>query len=131
MKFSEMQYKRPDLEELKSTAVSLTERLKGAASYADAKAAFLEKEELGKHLNTAVTLVSIRHSIDTRDTFYDEEMKFWNAAMPELQEYEQAWTQAMLESPFRKEFEAEYGDLMFVNAEMQLKTFSPEIIPDL
>ena len=131
MKFSEMQYARPDFEQLKASAAALTERLKGAASYEEAKAAFLEKEAFSKHLNTAVTLVSIRHSIDTRDEFYDGEMKFWNAAGPELQEYEQAWTTAMLESPFRKEFEAEYGDLMFVNAEMQLKTFSPEIIPDL
>ena len=131
MKFSEMQYERPDFEKLKASAAALTERLKNAASYEEAKAAFLEKEVFGKHLNTAVTLVSIRHSIDTRDEFYDGEMKFWNAAGPELQEYEQIWTTAMLESPFRKEFEAEYGDLMFVNAEMQLKTFAPEIIPDL
>ena len=36
----------------------------------------------------------------------------------------------MLQSPFRKDFEAEYGDLMFVNAEIQRKTFSPEIIPE-
>ena len=35
----------------------------------------------------------------------------------------------MLDSPFRKDFEAEYGDLMFVNAEIELKTFSPEIVP--
>ena len=38
---------------------------------------------------------------------------------------------AMLASPFRADFAAEYGDLMFINAEIELKTFSPEIIPDL
>ena len=38
---------------------------------------------------------------------------------------------AMLNSRFRGDFEAEYGDLMFVNAEIELKTFSPEIIPEL
>ena len=51
--------------------------------------------------------------------------------MPELQEYMQNWTMAMLASPFRPDFSAEYGDLMFVNAEIELKTFSPEIISDL
>ena len=30
----------------------------------------------------------------------------------------------MLESPFRGEFEAEYGSLMFLNTEIALKTFS-------
>ena len=33
--------------------------------------------------------------------------------------------------PLPKDFEAEYGDLLFVKAEMEKKTFSPEIIEDL
>ncbi len=131
MKFSEMEYVRPDLDELKSQLAALTERLKGAEDYAAARQAFLEQEELEKHIHTQGTLAHIRHSIDTRDAFYDNEMKFWNAAMPELQEYTQAWTMAMLASPFRADFAAEYGELMFTNAEIELKTFSPEIIPEL
>ncbi len=131
MKFSEMPYERPDLEGLKQTLAGLTQRLKAAASYEEARAVFLEKEEVERHIDTLATLASIRNSIDTRDEFYDGEMNFWNAAGPELEEYLKAWTAAMLASPFRKDFEAEYGDLMFVNAEIQLKTFSPEIVPQL
>ena len=131
MKFHEMPYARPDLEQVKGQLAGLTRRLKEAAGYDQAKAVFLEKEQAQRHLYTAQTLAHIRHSIDTRDAFYDGEMKFWNAAMPELQEYEQAWTMAMLASPYRADFAAEYGDLMFVNAEIALKTFSPEIIPQL
>ena len=131
MKFSQMPYERPDLEGLKTQLAGLTERLKSAGGYEEARAVFLEREQAGRHLSTLVNLASIRHSIDTRDEFYDGEMKFWNAALPELQAYEQAWTKAMLESPYREEFSREYGDLMFVNAEIALKTFSPEIIPQL
>ena len=131
MKFSQMPYERPDLEGLKTQLAGLTERLKAAGGYEEARAVFLEREQAGRHLSTLVNLASIRHSIDTRDEFYDGEMKFWNAALPELQAYEQAWTQAMLASPYREEFSREYGDLMFVNAEIALKTFSPEIIPQL
>lgn len=131
MKFSQMPYERPDLEGLKTQLAGLTERLKTAGGYEEARAVFLEREQAGRHLSTLVNLASIRHSIDTRDEFYDGEMKFWNAALPELQAYEQAWTKAMLESPYREEFSREYGDLMFVNAEIALKTFSPEIIPQL
>ena len=131
MKFSQMPYERPDLEGMKQTLSGLVERLKGAASYEEAKAVFLEKEQELKHIDTQATLASVRHSIDTRDQFYDGEETFWNSAFPQLQEYMQAWTAAMLASPFRKDFEAEYGDLLFVNAEIQLKTFSPEIIPQL
>ncbi|MCD7735101.1 MAG: M3 family oligoendopeptidase [Clostridiales bacterium] len=131
MKFSEMPYERPDLEALKQEQAALTERLKQAKNYETAKQVFLENETLTKHVATQATLASIRHSIDTRDAFYDGEEKFWNAAMPELQAVSQEWTMAMLESPFRADFAAEYGELMFTNAEIQLKSFSPEIVPEL
>ncbi len=131
MKFSEMPYERPDLDKVKRELGDLTARLKAAKSYEEARAVFLEKEAAERHVDTLVTLASIRNSIDTRDEFYDGEMNFWNAAGPELEEYDKAWTAAMLASPFRKDFAAEYGDLMFVNAEIELKTFAPEIVPQL
>ena len=131
MKFSEMPYERPDLDAVKKQYSALTEQLKAAESYAAAKETFLAKQELDKQIQTLSTLSHVRHSIDTRDAFYDGEADFWNAASPELEEYNQNWTAAMLASPFRAEFAAEYGELMFVNAEIALKTFSPEIIPEL
>ena len=131
MKFSEMLYKRPDAEAVKAGMTELTERLKKAQSYAEAREVFLEKEEKEKLVDTMSTLAYVRHSIDTRDEFYDGEIEFWDAIGPELEEYQQAWIDAMLASPFRKEFENEYGDLMFVNAEIQRKTFSPAIISDM
>lgn len=131
MKFSEMPYERPDWEAFKAQQAEFTQRLKAAGSYEEAKAIFLEKEEVDRKVSTLSELVMIRNSIDTRDEFYDGEMNFWNAATPEWQECEQAWNIAMLESPFRKDFSEEYGDLMFINTEISLKTFSPEIMPQL
>ena len=131
MKFSEMPYRRPDVEALKKEMTDLTGRLKAAPDYETAKAVFLEWETLEKHVDTLGTLVSIRHSIDTRDAFYDAEETFWNGAWPELQAYMQAWLDAMLASPFRPDFEAAFGGPYFLNAEIARKTFSPEIIPEL
>ncbi|MBO5159489.1 MAG: M3 family oligoendopeptidase [Lachnospiraceae bacterium] len=131
MKFSQMAYERPDMELAKQQLTELTARMQTADSYEEAKKAFIEEDNLERHLETVMTLVHIRHSIDTTDTFYDEEMKFVNAAMPVLTEYTQKWTEALLASPFRAEFEEEFGKLTFLNAEIAQKTFSPEIIPML
>ncbi len=131
MKFSEMTYARPDAQDVKEQAAKLIERLKGAGSYEEAKAVFLEKEEVTKRVETQSTLAHIRHDIDTRDAFYDDEVKFWSAFGPEFEEQLQAWNLAMLNSPFRTSFEAEYGKMMFLNTEMELKTFSPEIIEEM
>jgi len=131
VRFEDMVYTRPDKEALKQKLTSLTERLTGAASYDEARAVFLEKEAEVKHYMTLATLCQIRHSIDTRDAFYDAEMKFHNAAGPELQEYLMGFTMAMLQSPYRADFAAEWGELMFLNDEIELKTFSPEIIAEM
>ncbi len=131
MKFSEMPYRRPDPETVKAELREMTERFRAAESYAQAREVFLEKEEWGKTFDTMGTLAYVRHSVDTRDEFYDGENDFWDEIWPEVEEYMQEWTEAMLASPFRGEFEAEYGDLLFANAEIRRRTFSPEIISDM
>ena len=131
MKFSEMPYARPDLDAVKQQFADLLARFKAAATYAEAHAVFLEEEKLNKHVDTLAQLASVRNTIDTRDKFYDEEMNFWNEATPQLQECQNAWSRAMLDSPFRADFTAEYGDLMFVNAEIADKAFSPDILDEM
>ena len=125
MKFSEMRYERPDVEAIKAGMTDLIKRLQEADSYETAKAVFLEADKFTEEFSTMGTLAHVRHTIDTRDQFYDDEMKFWNVTMPELQQYSQQWTMTLLQSPFRKDFSEEYGDLMFLNAEIALKSFSP------
>ena len=78
MKFREMPYTRPDPEQIKSEYRGLTERLAKAQSYEEARAVFLEKEEKEKIVDTMAVLASVRHSIDTRDEFYDGEIEFWD-----------------------------------------------------
>ena len=131
MKFSEMPYERPDLAAVKQQFADLLAQLQAASDYAAAREVFLREQTLSKHIDTLANLASVRNTIDTRDKFYDEEMNFWNEALPQLQECENAWSKAMLASPFRKDFAAEYGDLMFVNAEIADKAFSPEILPEM
>ena len=130
MKFSEMPYERPDLGAVKAQLEGLTAKLQAAKSYAEAKKVFLDQQKLTIHIGTLETLSSVRNSIDTRDPFYDGEEQFWNSAAPELEACQDAWKAAMLESPFRADFAAEYGDLIFTNAEMARKAFSPAIIEE-
>ena len=129
MKFKDMPYVRPDLTAVEQEMTTFTEALQTASSYEEARGVFLKMEALRRHLETAFTLSSIRHSIDTRDAFYEQEKQFADSALPELAAYVQNWTEAMLSSRFRAEFEAEYGALMFVNAEIERRTFKPEMIP--
>ena len=72
MKFCEMPYARPALDVLKKEFETLIERLDSAPDYAAARAVFLEKDKLEKHLYTLETLAHIRHDINAFDQFYDD-----------------------------------------------------------
>ena len=130
MQFSEIPYTRPDPDSTKAELRALTERLRNAQSYEEARAVFLEWEEKFKVINTMFDVSFIRRNMDVDDEFYKEERAFWRAFDPELDEYDRAWAEAMLDSPFRQNFAAEYGDMMFLNAEFDRKAASKEIVGD-
>ncbi|MCI9552988.1 MAG: M3 family oligoendopeptidase, partial [Acutalibacter sp.] len=88
-----------------------------------------EMEELTDHFSTQASICGIRNTVDTRDTFYEEEQAYLDQQYPLLSEKTQAFNQALFQSPFRAELEKELGALLFVNIEMELRSFSPEIIP--
>ncbi|MEY8310626.1 M3 family oligoendopeptidase [Oscillospiraceae bacterium 42-9] len=129
MKFSEMTYTRPNMPALLAQMDQLTARLKAAASAGEQLDVFKEEEELSSHISTAASIAAIRHTVDTRDPFYSGEDEFWNEQYPLLSEKEQAFKEILFHSPFRPELEKELGSLLFKNIELDLKSFSPEIIP--
>ena len=131
MKFKEMPYKRPDPEDVINMLRDHTEKLKNAKSYKETREVFLSYDSAYKAVDTTITLAYIRQSIDTRDEFYNAEKEFWDSFLPQAEEYEQEWKLALLDSPFRKELAEEFGDLMFINTEIERRTFAPEIIPEL
>lgn len=129
MKFSEIPYHRPDPDNLKTRVVKATEDLKKASSPEEARKAFLDMDQLDRDATTEASLAYIRHSMDTRDAFYDEEIKFWNAFRPEMQEYIQGFNKVMVDCPFRKELSDEFGEIVFKNIELDIRSFAPVNIP--
>lgn len=129
MKFSELEYKRPDVSDICERFGALTEKFRSAPDAATQIDLILEKEKLLSDFGTNATIASIRHSIDTRDVFYEEENNFFDENGPVLEEKAQEFMNAVLESKFRAELEQKFGTLLFKNMEIDKKTFSPEIIP--
>ena len=124
-----MKYERPDMDAVKAEIARLVTAFRACGSYEEARELFIEKDRIARHVESMATLSNIRHSIDTRDEFYDEEASFWDDAMPELEEAFHTWTLAMLESPYRKELAEEFGEVIFINAEIEEKSFDPSIVP--
>ncbi|MCL2188957.1 MAG: M3 family oligoendopeptidase [Defluviitaleaceae bacterium] len=131
MKFSQMPYERPQFDAVLAQMEGLLAEFKAAKSADDAFAAYKKYDDATKELFSAISIGRIRHTLDTNDKFYDGEKAYFDEMLPKLQPAMKAYTQALLDSPFRAELEKAWGTLLFDNAELQLKTFKPEIVPDL
>jgi len=131
LKFKDMPYKRIELADAQQQANEIIGKLEKAKNYAEAREAFMEWQKLAGNIETMGSLVYVRHSIDTNDEFYEKEKDYWDEAGPQFNESIQKYTLALLKSSFRAEFEKEFGSLLFKNAEIELKAFSPEIIPEM
>ena len=130
MKFSEMPYERPGIEQVKAEADELKRRFAGAAGFREAEEAFLAWDRFSAHFDTMMSLAYIRHSIDTNDPFYAAEVDFIDECSPVFTELQQSFVRLLVESPYRPGLEQKYGSLLFRNGEIFLRAFSPEIIPE-
>ena len=130
MKFNEYEYEHLDLEKIKAEFSRLIESFKKAKNMKGQVAAFDEIIKLRNHIETMQTLVSVRHSIDTNDEFYDKENEYMDEISPILFGFTNDFYKALVNSKFKDELVEKYGKFLFDLAENTLKTFSPEIIPD-
>ncbi len=129
MKFSEMTYRRPDLDALRAQCDSLRARIETAASAAEAEEAYRAFDRLSDEVGTQITLAYIRHTVDTRDEFYDRENDFADQALPAIQEMANGINRALLGSPFRPELEERLGKLLFTDLEISVRAFDPVNLP--
>jgi len=130
MKFNEYEYEHLDLEKIKAEFSRLIESFKKAKNMKRQVAAFDEIIKLRNHIETMQTLVSIRHSVDTNDEFYDKENEYMDEISPILFGFTNDFYKTLVNSKFKDELVEKYGKFLFDLAENTLKTFSPEIIPD-
>lgn len=129
MKFSEFPYVRPDVEALKARIGDCTARVGSAASAAEQIALVDALLEESSSVESLGSLAYVRNTINTKDEFYDAERSFFDEVGPELEEKTNALYAALLDSPYRAELEAHYGQVFMKNLEIARRSFTPELIP--
>ena len=126
MKFNEMPYVRPDLAAFQAKAEATAQKIAQASSAQEQIEAILAFDQVQAEINTAMSLAYVRHTIDTRDEFYDQENDYADEIAPAVQEAEQKVSKALLASPFRAELAERFGKILFTNLEIAVRTFDPK-----
>lgn len=128
MKFFQMPYMRPDLNEIEQKYAQITEQFSKCQSAEEQYRMILEHEKLSGNFQTMATIAYIRNSINTTDQFYEAEMAFFDGNSPIVENYKQKFYKAVEKSQFKKELEQYVGKIFFTNIELALKSFSPAVI---
>lgn len=131
MKFNEYEYVRPDVETVKVQYTALIEKFNNSRSADEQYAIINEINNLSKNIDTMVNLVAIRHSINTADEFYDKENEYMDNASPEFQGLTVEYYKSLIKSNFKEELKKKIAPQYFTMAEMEIKSFSDEVLNDL
>lgn len=131
MKFTEMPYQRPNIEQVRSQFAELIAAFTSANSFAEQDRAMEAINHLRSEFESVAQLAHVRYTIDTTDAFYKEEKENLDEIEPIYQGLVSDYYKALINSKFRTELEAKWGKQLFSIAELSIKTFAPEIIEDL
>jgi M3 family oligoendopeptidase len=131
MKFSEMKYSRPDIEEVGKKFINLVGNFKNAGSFEEAYG-YLEKiNSLRNDFVTMFSMASINYSNDTTKEAYSDEKDYFDNSGPLFDDFLILYYKALSESSFKEQLIKKYGKQLFTIAAMTMKSFSHEIVEEL
>lgn len=131
IKFKDYKYERPNLKKIEEEIHRLLVQFDEAQDVETQSGVIREISKIRNNFDTMATLVSIRHSIDTEDEFYEKENDFIDENGPVYQNLVTKYYKSIIKSKFRNELEEIWGKQLFNLAELQIKSFSDEIIEDM
>ena len=129
--FKDFKYIRPNMDALSEAFNSTLDEFNKAKQLQEAQSALKEIYRLRSGFDSMYNLAYIRHSINTKDEFYETENSFFDQQLPLFEKLKTDWYKSLLNSPFKAALSKEYGQQLFDIAHLSLKTFSPAIIEDL
>ena len=128
MKFHEMPYQRPELDAFRRKTEDVQSRIRSAGSAREQIDAYRNFDQTRMEIDTQISLAYVRHTIDTRDSFYETENDFLDEIGPSFQELGRQVDLALLDSKFRPALEEELGKKLFTDLEISVRTMKPEIL---
>ncbi|MEG2295118.1 MAG: M3 family oligoendopeptidase [Oscillospiraceae bacterium] len=129
MKFSNMEYTRPNAEQVLKTFDDLMKKFDGANDADEQYEIIFQADKVASQVHSMASISYIRYTINTADAFYETEKTFFDGFHPQLDDKTVALGNKVLDSKFRKELEQKLKPIYFKNLEIERLAFSPKIIP--
>jgi M3 family oligoendopeptidase len=129
--FDKLEYRRPDMARLSDHFRRARLRLRLAMSAHAAQGAILELQPPLVEYQTMAVLARIRHDLQTRHSFYIEEVDFYDTQDVQVAQLTQSTYAALQASRFRNELNLQLGPAIFRKAQVLRDTVQPQVLADL
>ncbi len=130
MKQSQMQYVRQDKDTLIAKLDELDKLFGEATTLEQFMSVHQQYKQLDTEVSTALSLASIRFTLDTNDKFYSDEKDYYDEIMPAIGAKIAVISNHYLTTPLRAELEKIFPAVMFVNLQISVDASNPELIED-
>lgn len=130
LKFRDITYVRPDAEKVKESSAAYQAAFRLARTYREARDLYLAHERESEHFSTMYIVAYVRSTMDTADKFYEGEMNYFYEVMPGLQLLGKEENALLLASPFKRDFEEEFGGDLIKSLEAGVRLADERIVSD-
>ncbi len=129
MKFSEMPYKRINIEEVQNFFKKLIEEFNNAKSGEEQFEIHKKYYKMMDDIRTNLIIAEFRHNVDTTEEYYAKESEYNDEIRPLINQCETDYKKALYNSAYRDFLEEKIGKLAFKNMELAMNSFDEKIVP--
>ncbi len=129
MKFSEMPYKRIDMDEVKSFFTKLISDSKNAKSGEEQFELHKKYYDFINEIKSNLVIANFRHDCDTTIEEYAKEKDYIDEILPGINQLETEYLKVVFESPYRDFLEKKISKVAFKNMELANNSINDKIIP--
>ncbi|QZY53985.1 M3 family oligoendopeptidase [Crassaminicella profunda] len=131
MKFTEYEYKRPNIKTFEEQFNQLLNDFIKAKNYKEQDELMSKINTLRNEFESMEQIAYIRHTINTEDKVYEEEQKYFDENGPIYEGLVAKYYAALVDSKYKDDLKEKWGEQLFRIAKLKVKSFSQEIIEDL
>lgn len=128
MKFSEIQYKRPGLDTISKELDTLAQKAESAPDGEALLKCFDAYRKISDSYSTGRDIAYIRHSVDTRDEFYDGENDYFDEQGPVIADKCLKFYRSVLASAYKDALATKYGEILLKKMELAVKSSDERLI---
>lgn len=126
--FDNYKYTRPQFDSFSRAFREELARFENAASAEEQGQSLARINDMRTEFTSMYNICHIRHTMDTRDEFYEKENEYFDQQMPAYDGLVNDLYKKLIASPFRQALERKWGSQLFAIAELSLKTFDESAI---